>query len=296
MELLYKNRSFSSCIMAAYNLLMNNFKGLVRCMWLPALLFSLFCAALVTLNVPNDKILAYGLEHPAVFIGGNVVLMLAVIGTSLWMLARLMSFLNEKTRKWNFARVTIVFLNMLAVSLVFGAIVFVLMRLMFMSGDAESHFTTKMAVMVLVSFVMVMLTLPLVYVNMKYLNEDNVSYWKSFIANYKTGAKYIGMIFITLLLTAIISLLVTSVIQLPFYVLMMALGTSQFGVLYGDPAGLPASFPLLVFFTLLIVMLVSCILTVFEMLVMYFLYGSIEQKQRERQEVSKVFEATVATT
>ena len=182
----------------------------------------------------------------------------------------------------------------------FGAValghLWYLPSIMFTSGDAESHFTTKMAVMVLVSFVKVMLTLPLVYVNMKYLNEDNVSYWKSFIANYKTGAKYIGMIFITLLLTAIISLLVTSVIQLPFYVLMMALGTSQFGVLYGDPAGLPASFPLLVFFTLLIVMLVSCILTVFEMLVMYFLYGSIEQKQRERQEVSKVFEATVATT
>ena len=67
-ELIYKSRSFSSCILAAYKLLSENMKSIIRSTWLPVVLLGLFGGVCMALNVHNERIIQAGIAHTGIYI------------------------------------------------------------------------------------------------------------------------------------------------------------------------------------------------------------------------------------
>ncbi|MBR5084974.1 MAG: hypothetical protein IKX33_10280 [Prevotella sp.] len=291
MEILYKNRSITSCLKAAYNLFLSNFKGIFHATWLPILLLSFFSAAFITLLVSKGHYDFSLLQHNSIYAVVLMALCLVCVFIGIWAMARLMSFLNEMPRIWNLKRMLIAFLvTLLAVA----PLVFFLgggIWLLFIHGDAERHFLMKILLLFVVTMLFSLLILPLIYVNMKYLKEKELNYLKSFTIIYKKGIRYVGFIFVASILTLLIAMVIISVVLMPLYVLLIAKTASISGEAMGDPSDLPGYFVWLVFGTMIVACIVMCLIFVYEMLVAYFIYGAIEQKQAERIEAKKFVSA-----
>ena len=288
MEILYKNRSVTSCLKTAYNLLMSNFKGIFHAVWLPVLLLSVFTAAFITLLISDSQLDVFRLRQHGVYLVVMAVLGAICVFLAIWTMARLMSFLNELPRLWNLKRMSVVFIvtllviTPLALFLVGGA------WLMFFRGNTESHFLMKILLLLIVTLSFSLLILPMVYVNMKYLKEKDLHYLKSFTTNYKKGIRYVGFIFVASILKLLIALVITTVVLMPLYVLLIAKTISLNGEAIGDPADLPGHFIWLVFGAMVVACIVVSIILIYGTLVAYFTYGAIEQKQTERFEAKEM--------
>lgn len=287
MELLYKNRSITSCLKAAYNFFLSNFKGIFHAVWLPVLLFSIFSAAFITLLISNSHS-DLPFRPYSVYVAVVVVLGLVSVFSGIWVMARLMSFLNEMPRLWNMKRMLVAFLVTLLAMVPLLAFLGVGIWFMFIRGSVESHFVLKILILLVGAILYSLLVLPMIYVNMKYLKEKEVSYFKSFIINYKKGFRYIGFIFMTTILTLLVALVITSIVLMPLYVLLIAKTESLWGETIGDPADLPGYFTWLVFVVLIVACIIVTLILIYEMLVCYFLYGAIEQKHTERLEAKEM--------
>ena len=286
MENLYKNRSVTSCLKAAYSFLMSNFKGIFHATWLPILLCSFFSAAFITLRVSESQIDGVGLRH-SMFVFAVAAIAFISVFMGIWAMSRLMSFLNEMPRIWNLKRMLMVFLATLLAIIPLVVFLGGGIWLLFVHGDASRHFVMKILLLLVVVMLFALLLLPMIYVNMKYLKEKNLIYHKSFTSIYKKGIRYVGFIFVALILTLLIALVITSVVLMPLYVLLIAKTASVTGEVIGDPTDLPGYFGWLVFGTMIVACIVMCLIIVYDMLVGYFIYGAIEQKQTERIEAKE---------
>ena len=98
-EMLYKSRSFSSCILAAYQLMSKNLRNILKATWLPVLIYVFILASFLLINLPNEEVVALGIAHFALYIGVLASCLLGLIVTGIWALSRLMSILNEEPRR-----------------------------------------------------------------------------------------------------------------------------------------------------------------------------------------------------
>lgn len=284
-ETLYKSRSFSSCIQAAYKLMSDNLKGIVRSTWLPVLILGVSTSLLVTLNIPSPSILEFGISHTALFFTLVGVALLGMILCSVWAMSRLMSMLNEHSRWWNFKRVLIATLNFTAIFIVtYGILVAAFYWGIRYTGGSPAHFVNDNYLVVLaVSLLFILALLPLCYIIMRYLYDPQASFWREFPRTYTTGLRHLGFIFLTALLIGIIVGVVALVVYVPLFILHIANMLSLYGVEMGDPSGLPSYFLPLLFFTTLLVTMVAWYLYFFEALTYLFMYGSIESQEEERR-------------
>lgn len=288
MEILYKNRSITSCLKTAYNFFLSNLKGILHALWLPVLACSLFSAAFITLMISQDNVNTPFFQKPYIHVVLAVVFCFVSVFTGIWAVARLSSFLNEMPRRWNFKRMVVVFMASLLVLL---PILFLLGGagwLMFIYGDAGSNGLLKTVLLVGLTLLASLIVMPMIYVNMKYLNVKEVNYFKSFTTNYRKALSYVGFLFVANILTLLLAFVITSVILLPLYVLLIAKSKSHTGVAMGDPSDLPGYFIWLVYAAMVIACIVMWLIIIYEMLVCYFLYGSIEQKQAELKEAKEL--------
>ena len=260
-ETLYKSRSFSSCIQAAYKLMSDNLKGIVRSTWLPVLILGVSTSLLVTLNIPSPSILEFGISHTALFFTLVGVALLGMILCSVWAMSRLMSMLNEHSRWWNFKRVLIATLNFTAIFIVtYGILVAAFYWGIRYTGGSPAHFVNDNYLVVLaVSLLFILALLPLCYIIMRYLYDHQASFWREFPRTYTTGLRHL------------------------LFILHIANMLSLYGVEMGDPSGLPSYFLPLLFFTTLLVTMVAWYLYFFEALTYLFMYGSIESQEEERR-------------
>ena len=208
-ETLYKSRSFSSCIQAAYKLMSDNLKGIVRSTWLPVLILGVSTSLLVTLNIPSPSILEFGISHTALFFTLVGVALLGMILCSVWAMSRLMSMLNEHSRWWNFKRVLIATLNFTAIFIVtYGILVAAFYWGIRYTGGSPAHFVNDNYLVVLVvSLLFILALLPLCYIIMRYLYDHQATFWREFPRTYTTGLRHLGFIFLTALLIGIIVVL-----------------------------------------------------------------------------------------
>lgn len=283
-ETLYKSRSFSSCIRAAYKLMGDNLKGIVRSTWLPVLILGISTSLLVTLNIPSPSILEFGIAHTALFFTLVGVAVFGMILCSVWAVSRLMSMLNEHPRWWNFKRVLIATLNFTAIFIVtYGILIAAFYFGIRHTGGSPGHFLNDNYLVVLVvSLLFILALLPLSYIIMRYLYDHQATFWREFPRTYTTGLRHLGFIFLTTLLIGIIVGVVALLVYIPLFILHIANMMSLYGVEMGDPSGLPSYFLPLLFFTTLLVTMVAWYLYFFEVLTYLFMYGSIECQEEER--------------
>jgi hypothetical protein len=73
------------------------------------------------------------------------------------------------------------------------------------------------------------------------------------------------------------------VVSIPSIILSNVQISSAIGVSEGDASGLPTYFNVLIIITLIISMLICSFVSLWQTVVVYYLYGSIEAQNRERE-------------
>jgi hypothetical protein len=106
--------------------------------------------------------------------------------------------------------------------------------------------------------------------------------WKSF----KTGFRYWGFLFVTFFMMGLLLLCLYLVLFMPLGILHTAQSLSLTGIIMGDPSGLPSHIYILQFITSLATFFIFTFLLVWAVLVLYYAYGSIEQKETERKAIA----------
>lgn len=283
-DFLYKNRSFSSCLNTAYEWFCDNFKTIIRVTWLPVLLYSIFGGLLLIGALRDPRVQAFAQNSPGLFLALFILAGIGMLVCGLWAWARFLSLLNGMTCKNNILRMLIAFLCYTVIISIVGTLVvggaFLLIRHL---GVTPQLFITDNWLVCLVSIIIIiLLILPLIYSFMKYMFKTESNFLLDLHKTYPTGLKHLGFIFITIFITSIIAGIIAIVISLPQVILMMAQIISAFGVLQGDPSGMPGYFIPLHGTTTAITSILLFYLSTYTMLVTMFMYGSIEKEEEER--------------
>ncbi len=286
-ELLYKNRSVSSCIFAAYKLMGENFKNIFRVTWLPVLLIGIFGSLFMLLNVQDERILSTAIAHPAIYLTLFAIFLIAMLACSVWASARFLSMLNERPVKQNLIRVLLLSLNTFAICLVIGLLitgaVFLLKRLL--KCDIPTLLYDNWLVFMIAAIILLILLLPLTYISVRYLFDEKAHFWTNFLKNYARGFRHIGFLFLTFVIAGIITAVLGFIIYLPFSILVLAQSLSTFGVLQGDPSGMPGYILPLMGITYLVTVILLWYVSIYLFLVFIFMYGSIERQRSDRHAI-----------
>ena len=283
-ELLYKSRSFSSCIQASYRLVNDNFGGIFRSTWLPVLILSIMSGLFVTINMPSPEMFTLGMEHQTTFLSIFAVSMLGMLACSIWVSVRLVTLLNEQPRKWNLHRILMLVINNIVVCIVLYSILFLALWMAHRhtGGEWLVFFADNWLAILGIVIVIFLATLPLYYISARYLCNENARFWMDFPKSYFTGLRHLGFIFlITLLLSIIIGILIM-IICLPLFILQAANTASLLGELSGDPVTLPKYFIFMVGITTFVVTFIAAYVQMFPWISYFFMYGSIEKQEEER--------------
>ena len=284
-ELLYKSRSFSSCIQVAYRLMNDNFSKILRSTWLPVLILSLMSSLFVTINLPSPQILTLGIAHQGTFLTVFALSFLGILLCTLWLASRLMSMLNEKPRRWTFLRMLMLALNIIALEIVFYGIFFLAIWIALRhTGGELMHFLLDNWLPLLgLAIVFMLVILPFYYIGMRYICDEKSHFWRDLPQTYMTGLRHLGFIFLTTILVSIILFILLTFICLPLHILYGANAVSLLGEMSGDASGLPSYFiPLLSITTFFMAILASYV-CLYPWVVYFFMYGSIEKQKEERQ-------------
>lgn len=132
-----------------------------------------------------------------------------------------------------------------------------------------------------VSLGFLVLLIPLCYTAFRAVLADKPSLP---FGGYLSGLGHVGTLFVTLLLTGIVTLLLTLVTQLPAVILYAANIHSQMGMLGGDEAGMPGNMSWLNFLVFAIAGFIQAYVLLSTFFPFYFAYGSITQQEKERRE------------
>jgi len=285
---LYKNRSFSACIRSAYTLLTENFTIILSRIWLPTFLYALFAALSFVLAINNlQGIYTTGNYNS---MGNNTIETLVSIVSmffSLWIYTRIFTFLNGQKFSLNLNKIVKLFVAyfLFAATLVFlfaiGIGIYVAISLQTQVSQPQ---TIVNIVLFTIAFMVVfgLVCLPISYFIMKYMNEDNLHIHKHFFPVMRVGYRYYGLIFSTLFFSQLIFSILMLIIFSPLIILGIVLFVSSTGLTQGDASGLPSYFPYLIYLFSVVACCLSFIGYTWMIIVMQYLYGSIETRENAR--------------
>ena len=112
-ENIYKHRSAPACISAAYEMLLDNRKSILRKLFLPAIVFGISVTVCLMAYTPNKELNNWGLSHSTLSLLLLIGAVLLAFGATVWLVAATLTLLNGKGTSANMRR-------MLAVIAVFA--------------------------------------------------------------------------------------------------------------------------------------------------------------------------------
>lgn len=284
-DFIFKNRSFSSCLLAAYTLVGENMKGILRSTWLPVLLCGIFSGVFITTNIRLPEVQKFSDSHPALFLTIYGISLIGMIACSIWAYSRLFSMLNGQSRRWNLVRMLKLWLCCVIIGIIIGVILAggALLAARHLKVDLLPFIVDNWLVVLCTCIVGVIALLPFNYVSMRYIISPEARFFPDLPKSYSIGFRHIGFIFITTLITLLILSIIGTIICLPFIILVVAQTFSAVGVANGDPSGMPGYFATLHGITYGVTIMLMIYLAMFQMIVYMFMYGSIEKQREERR-------------
>lgn len=281
---LFKNRSVGSCLNDAFDLFRTNFKTLFRRLWIPATVLSLLLATTMLLGFhqPSDPTTV----DVAKTISITILYVLDIAGF-VWFYSIIISLLNGKSVKVNLPRVTRLALLLIGVAFLV-TLVFIIAftgNIMSVMNPAKAQSASMKLLIGIVSFgiVLIVACLPLFFSCIKYCIETDSKVWSIFKKPYVTGLRHWGYLFLTALLTGIISTVLSCIISLPLYVILLCYLANINGMAFGDPSGLSWVFSLLAFITAALCAFVDLFVRPWLTFTFYYAYGSIEEKEKGKK-------------
>lgn len=309
---LYKNRSYRSVISAGFGLYFTQFRLFFKASWIMALIYAAVFAALGTLcaiklpaitaeimkqTLVQHQLLAREIAEEYLITGGIfIVLTLLYIVVEAFTFATVLNKLKEHQdtdkmtvpRKWFSVRTKLMgrtlkgylfsLLVILIPVLVIAGVIYVLLKYV-----ALAPITLEVTALIATLFI-VLLSFPLIYVAMKYILNKG-GYFSVFSKAYGTGLSHWGHIFTTCLIGGIIISILMGIFCLPAIVLTQANVMAQEGFLNGDPLGMPDYANLLTIVTFFLTGFVLVYLYMPLLLVCYYMYGSIERYEQEKNKL-----------
>ena len=309
---LYKNRSYRSVISAGFGLYFTQFRLFFKASWIMALIYAAVFAALGSLcaiklpaitaeimkqTLVQHQLLTREIAEEYLITGGIfIVLTLLYIVVEAFTFATVLNKLKEHQdtdkmmvpRRWFGVRTKLMgrtlkgylfsLLVILIPVLVIAGVIYVLLKYV-----ALAPITLEVTALIATLFI-VLLSFPLIYVAMKYILNKG-GYFSVFSKAYGTGLSHWGHIFTTCLIGGIIISILIGIFCLPAIVLTQANVMAQEGFLNGDPLGMPDYANLL---TIVIFFLTGFVLVYLYMpllLVCYYMYGSIERYEQEKNKL-----------
>lgn len=266
---LIKNRSFSSCIKAAFTTYCTNNNTILRNTWL---------AALANALVVGFVISAKTILPPQLLLLQIAAILLAIF-TSTWLYGSLFNMLNGNGLRTNLLRVFYVSLSMTAISIILGF----LLGLVAITAVNTSEALPAVLVSLAMYAVIMAFLLPVCYSGIKYIMEKDTRLIDVFGKQYVVGLKSWGYLFMIVLLVGIVYAVVAIPVFSPVGSLMLAAANNSQSVAMGDPSGLPALFKLCLFITASFSAFVLSYVFIWGTLAAYYAYGAIEKKNRDQQ-------------
>jgi len=285
---LNKSRSYTSCISAAVAMFFDNVKAIFLNVWAYALVYALLLSAY---SVLCAKSVLYD-ETPTGIIAIGCVAVLLLCASVAYS-SRVMMMLNNQKMRWNIVRCVRITLFFIALLLVWAAVCWAIAlcfsgEMSTKNPDVVSYWLLGVAAF---SLVLACLLLPLHYVVMKYLVEPDSKLRKIIKKSYVVGLRHWGFIFITMLLTMLCVVVCNVLISMPTVIVSVANSVSVMGVQeFGDPTGLPTWFPFLQFGVTALSAFIGMFINILVVFVIYFMYGSIEERVKEKTEYLKTKE------
>lgn len=275
--LLKKNRSYTACIADAYRMYFNNIKLIFRHTWAFALFFALSCALYYSfvINIRSNFEVAN--------LAKILVALLVAFCADIAFVSRFMMLINKQSMRWN----TIRFLKLILFAVILTVLCGIIFSVIsYFVGRAFPNEMNIFAIYVLaITIISELFALPLIYVAMKYLMDTESKLHKILFRSYCTGLRHWGLIFTTCLLGYLIVFACTTVVSTPLLIIILADTISNYGVnTIGDLSGLPSTFNVLRFLTFVPVFFICLYICLFLFFVFYFIYGSIETKEKEKNE------------
>jgi ABC-type Fe3+ transport system permease subunit len=150
---------------------------------------------------------------------------------------------------------------------------------------APDAMMTWMIIVALCCMVLGLMTLPMLFVFMKYVMNTGKSYFSQLGASYARGLRHWGHIFTTMLISCLIVCVLAGICCLPTAILAQAHWASQEGFLNGDPLGMPGYITTLSFITYFLTGFILVYICMPILMIVYFMYGSIETYEQEKNKL-----------
>lgn len=279
---LNKNRSYTACISAAHRMFFDNIKPIFRHTWIYAMAYALSFALYLSFSASHqvDRLSASALA--CVFI--SFMLMACA---QIAYFARTMMLVDNQPMKWNVIRFIKIALWYTCLTVIIATATAILIYIITRGQPISNPDTLAALFLTLVSAVVIAacFMLPYIYVATKYVMEPDSKLRKLVFKSYKTGIRHWGFIFTTILITTLCVAVCAFFVSIPMLIIMMADIQSAVGVsLLGDPAGLPSYFSVLKFIVVSLSSFICAYINIFVVFVYYFMYGSIETREKEKSD------------
>lgn len=272
---IYKTRSVSSCIKAAYDTVCNNAKTIICSTWIIALINAAVAAALpiITGSIQNASL-------------QSALMIIPAVATEALLFAKTGSLLNGRQFAKNFKRFLLAFATLSLCTILAGIIISLSFLFAFQSTPtADHHGTLKFAVAVAIAAaaIIAILLLPTSYSCMNYLYSDKGKWSNIFGYYYTIGFRHWGYLFMLhLLLGIIISVLITVLTIIPV-ILMIADFKNAESMALGDADALPNGFKLIYYLSAMSATFLTSYVMIWAHIAIYYAYGTIETKRNKKQ-------------
>jgi hypothetical protein len=308
---LFKSRSYRGVISRGLGLYFSHFRLFLKASWLMAVIFAVVFAALemlLSIQLPalsatimkQELVLKTGLspeiaQQYLVSVGFAFLLILLFIIVEALTVGTVVNKLKEHhdtntmtvPKRWlsisrrmmgrTLKGYVFTILTILAPVLLLAALVAVLHHF------APDAMMTWMIIVALCCMVLGLMTLPMLFVFMKYVMNTGKSYLSQLGASYARGLRHMGHIFTTMLIGWLIVCVLAGICCLPTIILAQAHWMSQEGFLNGDPLGMPGYITPLSFITYILTGFVLVYICMPILMIVYYMYGSIETYEQEKE-------------
>lgn len=303
---LYRRRSSGACIADGYRLYVGNFLKIFRSSWIAALFYAISVSIVCKLYISQMPLLqiAGGTADMGYvqFVMAYFALLLGAI--LLYSAASIVLFsydtmaFNEHSAteaitgpahwygKLDIKALLLTVKMFLWMALILFAASALIGGCLWMARTYLSH--TAFLIFYLVSVLLITaLLIPLSFTCMKYLLTPQARFLSILAQTYGVGMRHWGNLFVVGLVVGIVSWLFMMLIEMPAIILYVANLQSQAGVLQGDAAGMPDYMGTLTMVVFCLAGFVQAYVYLSTLFPFYYLFGSIESQEKERNEIKK---------
>ena len=143
----------------------------------------------------------------------------------------------------------------------------------------------SVVLLLLLALIVMVFLLPFSYAFLKAILDKKWS-WKPPFKGYAVGLKRVGLLFATATVVCVITSLLTLVCELPAFIIALANAEAYAGLATGDQLGLPDYIAPMTYCVFTIAGFIQAYVHLSTLFPFYYAYGSIEQQENERKQMS----------